>query len=153
MPSKIPEHFLAEGRKFDNKEDAQRHEEMIDAYDVFRRARTEYGKKLAGTYKTADGKPFDCRGNYTYWRISERHYDAPVIVPISLVTWFDFEWTEDSDGFSVVSRDLDGRPIVTAVRDLYAVKANAKAALVVVCRERLTEFTETLRRLETEAGL
>lgn len=144
----------SDGRTFDNEEEAERYEALIEIRDTYKRARKDYARTLAKTFKTADGQPFNF-SQWSYYWVTPWHYHMPRVQKVEI--WKpDFDIPENHPeegtficGFNGANGKRETRPI--NISELYASQSAASSACLVAARERLVELQENLKEWERKA--
>ena len=134
----IPEQFkTSDGEVFDDLASAEKHEEVVKARSVYRRAAREYGLKLGASCLTADGKPFDFAGWNSHYAITRHLFELPRLVRVPFSSWSD----EVVDYEGVCVRHVDDQKNRTnyPISQLYSDEKSAKRALVAAQRMWLSE--------------
>jgi len=143
--------YEVHGREFQDQAAAERFEILLNAKEIFEDARKNLGRLLAESFTTADGEPFRFQ-HWFYYHVFTPHNAMPRLFEVSFTYWgWDFEAFYEGDQTDLVlytakdpwGNDCDrrhGYPI----RELYADKKKAEAALRVAQREWLEEEMERL---------
>lgn len=134
-----PKWKTMDGREFSSEKDAQKHQAVLGAQEVYRDAVRMLGKVLAESMTTADGCAFDW-SNWNYYYITPGYWSLPGISVVKFYVWnVDFE---ERDGTLVIV-DHEGKdgPRRYAINDLYADRTAANRALVTRREAWLAEKT------------
>jgi hypothetical protein len=152
---KVPQVYeTSDGLEFESKKQAERHEALIEARELFEGARERFGERLAQTQKTADGVSFEFGICRDYWVVVPCWAGLPRLRKI----WFSymgdqrFEISEDDEITLLYSEREDGHGSRTRykISDLYYSEKEAKKALLAAQQKRLEEFTEEVEALLKE---
>src|ERR1051325_5233113 len=137
----VPKTYQAsDGKEFDNKADAERHDRIVTAQDKFDKAAEHLNRVLLESLKTADGQAFQIgRSYYHVWqRIygedithesfypNETKVDLEYHTPRVIRTRY-----EDRDGYKSHTFDLD---------DLFDSEKAAKTRLLEIRKARLADL-------------
>ena len=128
-----------DGREFNSKDEAERHDALITARDAYEFARHRFAECLARTQRTSDGHLFDFNGIRTYYYVSYNFWGMPALSEVPYMGRFwDFD---DRDGFVFNYKDGD-RWREYAIRDMYADKREAEKAVLEAQERRLQDYSE-----------
>ncbi|MFA7254108.1 MAG: hypothetical protein WC107_06175 [Patescibacteria group bacterium] len=149
------EYRTRDGRSFETERAAAQHEELIDLRDGYELAKQALGRKLAETFKTADGQPFSVGLWTEYYWITPGHFSLPALLSVDF--WGrNWTWEENGEGDTLVLishlndrgediSDRQGRRF--PINELFANRAKAKAELAnrqrAWLQEKLTELNGT----------
>lgn len=147
----VPQIFkTSDSEEFDSQDDAERHEAVLTAKEIFETAAREYGEAMLGEAVTADGERFDLALSCQYYYIAGRYGGG---MPRLQSTYF-YRWNCCYDlrgGLTITQRQSDSWQ-ACPVKELYRHKTNAERALIVAQRERIREFTEQVDEEEKKLG-
>lgn len=147
-----PKFETEDGREFDTREAAERHERVAAATEKYNDARREFGRALAETQKTADGKRFSFDQS-CYWYVTDGIFNIPTIVEVRyLGSNLEFD---DSDEFTIIDKLYQSDGHVSRneykISKLYATEAAAKKAYVDAIEKWATECRKHADELITAA--
>jgi hypothetical protein len=152
----VPSKFKAsDGREFDTKKEAERHEAVITAVKEYEDAKHRLGRCLAEREKTADGQPFDFAHWGDYFYVTPGYGGMPGLSRVSFYVW---TCTFDVDGLERVTirqhrqvgPPYQDRVEEYRIRDLYADERAARRALLKAQGEWLTERAKEVAELKAE---
>lgn len=138
------EYTASDGRSFESEAEAERHEKLISVRDDYRSARMIYARRLAETFKTADGYRFDIT-TWHYYRVTPWFHRMPGVQEVSI--WspdFDIDEHDPVEGeFVCELHGHDGKKERQRIRisDLYRRRAAADRACLEAQKKRLAEIT------------
>lgn len=149
----VPTKFeTSDGKEFDTKEEAERHDELILARKAYKDARHTLGVILARSQKTADGVPFDFSLLRDYYYISDGWASLPALRRVSFYIW-NFEFDE-RDVFEIKQWDERGKGeqmmITYKINELYYSEREAKKALLDAQEAWLAEEAQKVAALRAE---
>jgi hypothetical protein len=136
----LPQTFrTTDGKDFQDKDAAERHETLIEAKEAYVQARRLFGKLLAETQLTADGRRFEFGVFHTYYYIEPGFWGMPGLSEVPYLGWhWDFD---DSDGFVIRYRDeKQNRDREFKIAELYSDRRIADKALLKAREARLAEY-------------
>jgi hypothetical protein len=139
----------SDGREFDQKADAERHDALVEARRAYQDAREVFGRLLSAAQLTADGERFD----YTRWReyywITPGWNGRPELEAVSFGygTTFGFDYHSDRPEITVQRGGATRDTRTYQVSELYSSQAKAEAALLVAAEKWLEEQKAAIERL------
>lgn len=139
----------SDGRKFETEEQAQSHEELIEAKERYEAARSAYGQILHESQKTADGYPFQFSVLADYWYV----YDFSDFPRLDKVSFYLGNCDLNDEDETIITQHHDdhrGNRHFTdySIGDLYRYEKNAQVALLAAQKERLQELSKSVKQLE-----
>lgn len=154
----VPSVYKAsDGKEFDTKEDAERHDAVVTAARKFREARHRLGRVLAEREKTADGHPFEFTVLGDYYYVSPGWGGMPGLSRVSFYVWScEFE-VDDEERVTIRLHKQTGPPYKDSyeeyrIRDLYRDERKAKLALLAAQEEWLRERATDVEKLREEVA-
>jgi hypothetical protein len=139
----------SDGREFEDKDEADRHEELITARREYDEARQKFNQALVKTQKTADDEPFDFGLFRTYFVITDSWAQIPSLKRVNFLGW-NFEVAEHEDQVEIIQNEGDftnERRYGYPINRLYVSEKRAKIAL----GNALESWLEEQRRTVMEA--
>lgn len=138
------ETFVAHGKEFDTKAEAERYDKLQKARQEYEDAGYKLQSLLAETQRTADGQVFEFGIFRDYYAVT-RFCGFPTL---QRLTFMCRNWEVQEDEFGVNIRDggrQDNR--FYPIGDLYADERNAQKALAHAQFKELAELTEQTNKL------
>ena len=139
----------SDGQEFETEEQAQSHEELIEAKKQYETARSVYGQHLFESQKTADGHPFDLCAYRDYWYVG-RFLSFPLLERVSFHRGNC--GLNDRDETVIIQHQDDDRGCRQfteySIGDLYLYEKNAQVALLAAQKERLEELSKSVEELQ-----
>jgi hypothetical protein len=146
----------SDGKTFDTREEAERHELLRVARDEFEQARTVLARLLAESHQTADGRRFSF-DQWQYYYIAPGWEGLPRLTRV-MFHGFNLDWESQFDGreFPVI-RQWEGegkdRRLLTYRFDcLYGSERAAEKALLAAQEKRLAELAESIEDLRAKVN-
>lgn len=142
----VPQQFkTTDGRHFDDKETAERHQKLLDAKEAFAYAQSALGQVMAQTFKTADGKWFKWQA-WDYYFPVFFHGGVPHICRVTFIGR-NFE----IDGEKLYLQPYPDIGIKNVeISDLYYSEKAAKVRLLEMLNEHKKEVVERIKKLKDE---
>jgi hypothetical protein len=141
-----PKQYESHGKTFDTRKEAKRHDELVTAKQALEDAQDKYQRVLAESAVTADGVPFEFGVFHDYYHIVKPWGSMPHVDRLSYVAWgWSVRDSDLPDQVEIADRRDDGKSRYVPIKELYADRDKAVAALLVAQREWLEE-----RRREIE---
>ncbi len=142
-----PKYKASDGKTFDIKSDAERHETLVEARDTFENARDDYCKALAATQLTADGEPMTC-DEWWYFKVHEYVTD-PGVEKLSL-HWHQLS-LDENDCVQFVVWDQDRQLNRThSIGDLFVSEKLANKRLIAVLQKNSEMNTRRIAALKAD---
>lgn len=143
-----------DGQEWDNEQDAQRREDLLAAWDVYKEARRTLEDRLGRSQKTADGVPFRLSVFRTYYEVTPGLRGMPMLRKIFFFG-ISVEWESEGrygpeGAVSIRQREGEGRDCVERtyrIDRLYYHRHNAEEALLAAQEERLAELASEVEEL------
>lgn len=131
--TEVPQQFqTSDGRKFTEKDAAERHQRLVDALAAHEKAHDALGHAIAQSQRTADGEPF--RFGRGYHRIQSRYGQLSRLDEVRFYYDVRFGISERRDDVELHVDKYEGggayRRITYRVSELYADRHAAEAALI-----------------------
>lgn len=139
-----------DGAKFASKEEAERHEKLIETKEAYEKARRDYATALFETQKTADGLPFELGAFNKYYYVSNVYWDWPGLQTVNFYYW---SLDMDERDQAIIRHRENGVATAYRINELYAYKRNAEIALVKAREKRLKQLVEDLEERKEALGL
>lgn len=150
--SEIPTKFqTSDGQEFDNKEEAERHEDVTAAFREWERASEKLDKIIAENTRTADGELFSTRMLQRYYVVRERYGQIPQM--------FELPWLgmrlrlSQRDEPTIEHRFENGQTAEYEISRLYAKHQNAERALITAQRKWLSEQSASVEEEAAKLGV
>lgn len=128
----VPTRFrTSDGNEYPTKEEAEKHEALIEAEADFERAKRRFGYALAETQETADGLAFKWSNPRDYWRVHWPYGAPPRLERVEYLGLGDTEVRRDGEHVEIVKRTYrDGSYDYRTYRisELYGSESAAKEA-------------------------
>lgn len=154
VTKKKPTFETSDGREFDTKQEAERHEELTTARRTYVEARRQYTRALASSHKTADGEQFETGAMRTYYYVTKWVEYLPRIGEVSFYFWnCDID---DKDEGVIVQDESDGRNhrrVTYRISELYYHKKNALKALHAEQTEHIARMQAIADGVADQAGI
>lgn len=152
--TEIPTKYSAsDGREFNTQDEAERHEQFIVAQKEYETARNRFGRLLAETQLTADGKPFRFDAFKRYWHVTAGWSGMPALSEVRFDGWnYQFDV---SDRFVIrqdEGRDGNQRWVEYRIDVLYANYPKAERALLAAQEKWLAVHAEKVDELRAALG-
>lgn len=147
--SEVPAKFkTSDGREFDDKEEAERHDKFVAAVNDYREAQRCFLHHMARTQRTADGLLFESTPFQRYWRVTDGIWGMPELSEVSFYGW-DFTVSEHDE--LIIRRAEAGKWEEFRISELYSNKRRAEEALLAAQEEwlaaRANEVAALRRRI------
>ncbi len=151
-----PPMFVACGREFELKADAERWKEIHDSQVEYEAARSRFMNAIATNMRIADGHLFKRMEHY--WRVRETYHGG--MAWLEQVSSYEYrielnEWdgsTTDRVQIRLPSKDRNGNPdgkwFAVDIGDLYRSEKAAEAALLESHKETLAEWQSIIEESE-----
>lgn len=128
-----------DGREFDDQKEAQKHDELILARELYEGALRKLNQLTAETTRTADGHLFELGLWANYYYVTPGYFEMPALSEVSYIGW-NWDLNERDDSVEIVTREgNDNRQREYKISSLYREKAKALAALVEAQKAWLAE--------------
>lgn len=143
-------YVAGDGKQFETKAEADRHNELTDAIEELHSAGRKVREALLNTGYTADGQPFDSRRTDYYW-IRGAWSTSPVTERLYIWPW---QMSVDIDSAGrLFLRHWDGTQCSTyCTDDLYATRKAADEAVAKLLAARIEEMQAFIEGVRTRIG-
>jgi len=141
-----------DGKRFDNAEDAKRHEALASAKDEYETSKKAYAKLLWNSQKTADGIQFNltCSGEYFFLR------EGISIPSIHRVSFFGWNCTLNEDDETVIiqeeTRHAETRHHTYKISELYKMEKSAQLAKVEALKRYISWAEDDIKDTKAKLG-
>src|SRR3990167_9584838 len=144
-----PKFQTTDGLEFPSKEDAQIHQDLIDAKVSYETAFFRYTKKLSEIEKTADGKPFMFKTWETYWYLNDFSFHrVPLLEKIEIgMSNASLDFNESGKIYLVYRREPT-QCRHYKIDELYVSEMEAKKALIKAREKFLVEFASETKKMK-----
>lgn len=129
----------SDGKEFDTKEKATRHQAVLDARKVYEDGCRDLRIAVLADQTTADGKPLDL--SERHWYLSEWAGD-PMLIDVQMYRWWERELVMDDDGVPCIKAMVHGQSYEFKPSDLYAERANAEKAMAAAIEKRIKRLLD-----------
>ena len=150
MPTEKQIFTASDGLTFDDRDRAESHERLIEAKDVFEKAKKRYATVLWETQATADGERFDF-DRWQYYAVRE-FCGVPHIVDVSVYRHSCELDDLDRGRLTQLAQESDGtvRRQTWRIDELFTTRRAAEHGLRLALLEHLSSVNKTLSELEKE---
>lgn len=139
----------SDGTTFDNKKEADRHDEVIASNKALDEATTRVKRALLANALTADGQPIVPSSMRDYYCITRSLICLPRLMTFRVYHNCDVD--VDKGVLTIRHYDHDRRQYVSwDANELYADYVKATEALVQACEDRISEMTTDLANLRKQ---
>jgi len=145
-----PSYGTSDGGEFATREEAEKHEALVEAERAYHEAEQRYARALAENTTTKDGHNFSFAGWGGYYRITLGIHQMPQIMRLSV---YPNDIELQRDGRIQVRYGDPGKnekPWRIEINELYRDEANAKKALLEAQEQWIKDQQETVDRLRGE---